>query len=343
MGAYYESVHGYNVQQADFVCSTHFQSGTFAGVVYVYTNLHNDKKYVGQTIAPLSRWESHEAAARRNYRDSNSPFHKALKKYSPDLFIYEVLEFIFADTREEYQTLIDNREKYWIDKLGTLNSSKGYNAAPGGQTKKTDAVRKQSKAVDKYTLWGEFVASFEDQKSAAASVGLRAITRAFTEPRRHHQTGGYLWTRKGEPVLQEDVDFYKKFLMHQYDMDGNYIQTFFKPKSIHRYINKLHNLHLSYGVVSATIRKASLKPQTRSAFGFKWYKEKYDKLPFKVNEGSRKKVCELDIDGNIIRIHRSITECAKNLGAKFHTIKKLSDTQSDRLINGHKLCYLEES
>ena len=62
------------------------------GIIYSYTNLINQKKYIGQTITPEQRKKAHKSGA-FNEADStyDSPFHRAIRKYGLENFNYEIL------------------------------------------------------------------------------------------------------------------------------------------------------------------------------------------------------------------------------------------------------------
>lgn len=92
------------------------------GLIYCYTNKINGKQYVGQTTTSLER---------RDYGHQHQPtpkyFHAALKKYGRENFDLDVLE-------ECSNELLDEREEFWIKKLGTFGN--GYNLNSGGKQPK---------------------------------------------------------------------------------------------------------------------------------------------------------------------------------------------------------------
>ena len=88
-------------------------------VIYCYHCIPTGKKYVGQTIHEQKRKTDHRWLAEE--KDSQQAFHRAIRKYGWDSFIYGVIE----------HTDDKNREAHWIQQLNTM--SEGYNMSTGGE------------------------------------------------------------------------------------------------------------------------------------------------------------------------------------------------------------------
>lgn len=95
------------------------------GHIYKITNKINGKVYVGQTIKPVEkRFSQH----RHNY---DKPYfehlvlYKAFKKYGLENFVFEEIESVD-------DSLLDEREKYWISFYNSYYD--GYNSTLGGRT-----------------------------------------------------------------------------------------------------------------------------------------------------------------------------------------------------------------
>lgn len=92
------------------------------GIIYLITNIVNDKKYVGQTRQQLNkRWLSHITES-RTYSDR--PLYRAMNKYGLDNFKIRILE-------ECNVNVLNEREIWWIDFLDSYTN--GYNATTGGE------------------------------------------------------------------------------------------------------------------------------------------------------------------------------------------------------------------
>ena len=105
------------------------------GIIYCYTNLINDKKYIGQTYSEKTRKSAFNC--KKTYTTSRksggklSHFDAALKKYGKENFSYTIIQEIDCPTLEELVTQLDNLEKYYIKYFDTFNN--GYNSTTGGR------------------------------------------------------------------------------------------------------------------------------------------------------------------------------------------------------------------
>ena len=105
-------------------------------VIYCYHCIPTGKKYVGQTMHEERRKYHHRWLAIE--KSSQQAFHRAIRKYGWDSFIYGVIE----------QTDDKNREAYWIEELNTM--SEGYNMTTGGESNShSQEVRERISAGNK--------------------------------------------------------------------------------------------------------------------------------------------------------------------------------------------------
>lgn len=104
-------------------------------IIYCYTNLINNKKYIGQTNNLKRRIKQHRVDSYHNYDDKryNQIIHQAIRKYGIENFQIEVLEDNISDEQ------IDEKEQYYIKKYNTM-APNGYNMTEGGLANKTAPV-----------------------------------------------------------------------------------------------------------------------------------------------------------------------------------------------------------
>jgi group I intron endonuclease len=91
-------------------------------VIYVITNVINDKQYVGQAINKNKRWRDHRIMLKAG-KHKNRHLQYAYNKYGSEKFIYTTLEIIIDISK------LNEREQYWINALNCIDP-KGYNLIP---------------------------------------------------------------------------------------------------------------------------------------------------------------------------------------------------------------------
>ena len=97
------------------------------GIVYLITNLLDDKQYVGQTTRTLEERFSEHAEA-------ESLLGNAIRKYGEENFSHEVLAE--CETPDE----LDTQERFYIKKLDCKHP-KGYNLTDGGRCSRSPKTK----------------------------------------------------------------------------------------------------------------------------------------------------------------------------------------------------------
>lgn len=94
------------------------------GYIYKITNITNGKVYIGQTIKTVQkRFTQHKNNSNKEYF-SQLVLYKAFNKYGIENFICEEIEKVD-------NSLLDEREKYWIEYYDSYFN--GYNSTLGGR------------------------------------------------------------------------------------------------------------------------------------------------------------------------------------------------------------------
>ena len=94
-------------------------------LIYKVTNQINQKSYVGKTELPFNiRKNNHLSDTRRGCEFA---FHRALRKYGEENFLWEIVEDGIED-----KTLLDDKERYYIALYESFGP-KGYNMSEGGE------------------------------------------------------------------------------------------------------------------------------------------------------------------------------------------------------------------
>lgn len=116
--------------------------------IYLYTNLINNKKYVGQTNNFQRRINEHKSCSFNpksiNYNDI---LHCAIRKYGYNNFSIEILETII-DAKD--YNIVNEREVYWIKEQKSLITEWGYNILDGGKNcQRTFLTKEQIQDIKK--------------------------------------------------------------------------------------------------------------------------------------------------------------------------------------------------
>lgn len=104
------------------------------GFIYLITNIVNGKRYIGQTVRPLSqRWSSHVYGARHRQR---IPVARAIAKYGVENFTMKPIAMVASLDRARW---LDFLEAQYIEAYHTFAPS-GYNVTSGGKSGKLHAT-----------------------------------------------------------------------------------------------------------------------------------------------------------------------------------------------------------
>lgn len=100
--------------------------------IYYFKNDINGKYYIGQAIMLRKRLLHHISNYNNNRYDA--PLYKAFNKYGLNNFSVGILEeFKTGYSKEELKNILDNREKYYIEKYNSYGNT-GYNQTKGGDS-----------------------------------------------------------------------------------------------------------------------------------------------------------------------------------------------------------------
>lgn len=215
------------------------------GYIYKITNTVNGKIYIGQTRkAVKTRWTNHVTASNNpNHKDYNILFHNAIRKYGREAFQVEIIE-------ECDNSLLNDREIYWIDYLQSTDKSKGYNLTLGGlgQFRYADD--------ELLSLWNDGL-SFEE-------IGNQIGICRFVLSERLKTLG-----ITNEEIKKRGYDTMRKKVsreIHQYTIGGEYITSYPSVNAA------------SKAIGHSNVSGATRKPHY-TAGGYRWSYEKYDCLP----------------------------------------------------------------
>ena len=159
--------------------------------------------------------------------------------------------------------------------------------------------------VYQYSLNGDFIKEWESASHIENELGYKETNIRTCCKGKQHMAYGYIWRyEKYKNIFPENINQY-----NQYDLNGNYIQTFY---SIEEASKALGHKHLAISQVCNGLRKL--------AGGYQWRSYKKDKIePYMEQERipvNRKIICQYDMKGNFIQEFSSIKLAEKYLGLK---------------------------
>lgn len=169
--------------------------------IYKIENTHTHKVYIGQSTNIESRWEHHLTALRHN-KHRNAHLQNSWNKYGANCFIFSILEECSIDELTE-------REQYYIDLYGGLNSNKNYNnreASDKGHLSE-ESKKKVSNSLKGNIPWNKGL-TVEDKRVATYVDKLRGTHLSEKQKKQisktvkaHHDNGDYDYAKSNEKRL----------------------------------------------------------------------------------------------------------------------------------------------
>lgn len=252
--------------------------------IYLITNLVNGKQYVGQSNDIEYRWEQHKKSSTNKHKRSR--LISAFKKYGIDNFKFEILELCSPDE-------LDAKEIQYIAKYDTYNN--GYNMTIGG-----DGQSGYGKSVKQYSLTGELIQEFQTIELAHKVTGAPVSGIVNCCAKRRKQAGNFMWCY-ADDCIDSSYSSNKTKAVDQYDLDGNFIQTFNSCVEAAKFFGK------TKAQISACCRKTC-----GSCAGFLW-RFHGDELPAPYYP-NHFKILQYSLDGELLKEYRGAKEASENTG-----------------------------
>ena len=189
------------------------EKGEEVGIIYGWYCIPTDKWYIGQTIEPKMRFYRHIKSL--VYKKDNNYFHRALRKYGLENFIYCVLE------ENVLRENLNMKEQEWIEYYDSFYD--GYNlTAGGGQTIfSEESKRKMSKSRKGRDVWNKgktgIYSEETKRKMSESSKG-----KHHTEETRRKMSK----SRKGRPSPFKGKTSPKRKKVLKYDLNGNFVKEY---------------------------------------------------------------------------------------------------------------------
>lgn len=197
--------------------------------IYKYTNLINNKKYIGQTNNLNRRINEHKSASFNtksiNYNDK---LHQAIRKYGYDNFKIDVVEII--NNAENYD-LVNEREIYWIQQEQSLLTQWGYNVLDGGRNSSNTFLSKEDiknikSLIKKETPYSEIQKFYPISKTFISDINHGKFFFDNTElyPLCNYRVSKDIYDALIEDLLKPELTF--KELANRYNLAESTVKKF---------------------------------------------------------------------------------------------------------------------
>ena len=267
--------------------------------IYCYTNLTNNKKYIGLTKRSLDAREVNHLSEAYNSNSPkyNTPFKQAIRKYGIKGFKREILEEVA--TLEE----ANQREQYYIQKLNTYcyQGGHGYNATLGG-----DGVTRPINEIvclDSYT--GKLIKTYSCISEAETELNCSHISEVIYE--KLPTTAGFCWMFKqdyDELSDKERFDYVNCITKRIVQLTTNYDFIRIWDGATEASCGLFGNTKSNSNIVAA------YKGRTKTAFGYIW-RTYYDYIHNITPLPQKLKLYKKDEEGNILEEYETLRAMAR--------------------------------
>lgn len=241
----------------------------YHGYIYKIYNTINNKIYIGQTRINIDiRWKQHLRAAKSG-KDSNTILYHAMNKYGYVNFNVQLIKEYSFYSKDELINMLNKEEIRYISKYNSVKPN-GYNMQYGGKSP-TESLKRP---VDKYSLDGEFIKSYESILEACDDSDKKISRIHISECCRGKllTSSGYVWRFKGDKFDKYNKKDKRFTPVDQYSKDGQFIKHYASlSEAIYNVFGttnfKNYNSHIA----------ACCKGNRKTAYGFVW---RYSEEPF---------------------------------------------------------------
>lgn len=297
-------------------------------IIYKITNTRNSKVYIGMsTRGGNARWQEHIQKSKRP--KPIMVVDQAIRKHGIENFKFEILETFSKSTEV---TILEERERFFINKFRTFDKARGYNRSLGSRSnagykrsKKARLAGRQraSVSVHQYCLKGRYIRSFPSGAEAERKTDVARSSICHVLKGRLRQAGGFQWRsgaespRKNIPALMPKTAHNKR-RVYCFNKEGKLLGSY----------ESISDAGKDRRVDWRNIVSVVDSP-TRSSGGYIWSskqnppRKRFRKVPKTFGGRVRaKKVSVFNRAGHLLKTFESVGKAARELGISSTQVSK---------------------
>lgn len=294
----------------------------YQGIIYRAYCFNTKKSYIGQTINGLNQRKQEHFTSTFGKTNSQTHFHKAIRKYGIDNFEWTIIDTINAESLESLRDCLDVLEIKYIKQFDSYCN--GYNMTTGGQ----GGATLESKKVTIYNQEGQVIKYCLSVKDAAEYLEIPVATVQASVIKKQNfvymNRIRYIIRYSDEVLTQQEIDYIKQLTyntpVYMFDQSGNIIQEFETAKQASKI------LKINYTIVcNCCNRIQSSTTINNKLYTFRRYNilTEEDIQSLKKQFKHKKKIKAYDYSTNkLLKTYNSITEASKELNIPYSTLNK---------------------
>lgn len=223
--------------------------------IYLITNKVNGKRYIGRSNNISRRFAEHKC---KSSIKKNNPLANDFKIHSVDSFDFSIIEIV------ESETMLDDREVYWIAKLNPE-----YNKCVGGKGAKGFSHSQETKEMLKTLgkLQWESKSNKEKQLQISNNLKGRSVGYRHSEETKQKLRIANLGKVQSKETIRKRVEKLK--LVTRGNGNGNKEVLSIKDNKVFKEYESVLSAANELGIHPSNISKV-LKGKQNTAGGYKW-------------------------------------------------------------------------
>lgn len=234
------------------------------GYIYIYTNIVNNKVYIGQTTDIINRKSSHRYKVSVN--KENNKFYNAVRKYGWKSFTFDILATIESENLKDLTIFLDAMEVFYIWKYDSFKH--GYNSTAGGHCYRGKEVSEEFREYCRHRTYSQETRN--KMSEAARHRVVSDITKQKCRDnalKRNFAAYRELTTEKRNAGIRKA----KAKAVLQLDTNNNIVNEFASIKEAVLYVKTYIAPNKTlFGIENGIRRHCRNKIRKEFYYGFKW-------------------------------------------------------------------------